>query len=122
MENMMGICEYCGNEIGVIAENQQQANELASEQCSCLGQRIAQRKNKVKEKIKELTDPQCEALNFIPVDDEIRVLIETLGCMAVEGRIQQVMLKIDGTIITIKSGEKTKVARKFTYEQGGTIE
>lgn len=122
MENMMGICEYCGNEIGVIAENQQQANELASEQRSCLGQRIAQRKNKVKEKIKELTGPQCETLNFIPVDDEIRILIETLGCMAVEGRIQQVMLKIDGTIITIKSGEKTKVARKFTYEQGETIE
>ena len=122
MENMMGICEYCGNEIGVIAENQQQANELASEQRSCLGQRIAQRKNKVKEKIKELTGPQCETLNFIPVDDEIRILIETLGCMAVEARIQQVMLKIDGTIITIKSGEKTKVARKFTYEQGETIE
>lgn len=41
VKSMMGKCEYCGAEIGVIAKSQAEANELASEKCDCSSARTA---------------------------------------------------------------------------------
>ena len=122
VENMTGVCEYCGNEFQVLAGTQAEANKLASEQCGCSGQRTAQKKMMLKENLKKLAGPGCEELNFLPIGDDVRELIEKLGCLAIEGRVQNVSVKIDGTTISIKSGNKTKVSRKYSYEQGEDIE
>ena len=122
LKNMVGKCEYCGNEFSVLASSQAEANKMAAEQCSCPGQRIAEKKTMLKEKLKELTGPGCEELNFRPVENSVMDLIEGLGCLAIEGKVQSISVKVDGTTISIKAGEKTKVSRKYLYEQGEDIE
>ena len=122
MKNFTGICEYCGAEIGVIAKNQIEANKMASEQCACGGNKVAEKKKMRKENIAQLLGTECEALGFRPVDREIITVIEQLGCMAIDGRIQNVAIKVAGTVINIKAGEKTKIKRKYTYEQEGQVE
>lgn len=122
MKSMMGVCEYCGHEIGVIAESQAEANKMASEKCACGGNKVAEKKKMMKENITRLMGAKCEALGFRPVDGEIVTVVEQMGSMAIDGRIQSLSLKVDGTIINIKAGEKTKIRRKYTYEQEGEVE
>lgn len=122
MKKFTGICKYCGTEYTVIAESQNDANDMASEQCACGGNKVAEKKKMMKENIDQLLGTECEALGFRPVDREIIAVIEQLGCMAIDGRIQNVAIKVDGTVINIKAGEKTKIKRKYTYEQEGQVE
>lgn len=122
MKNMMGRCEYCGAEIGVMAETQAEADEIASEKCDCYGGRIAEKKRRMSECLRELAGESCEELGFRPVEDEIFTTIEQIAHMIIEGRIQNAVFKVNGTVITIKGGEKVKASRKYTYEQNGEIE
>lgn len=122
VKSMMGKCEYCGAEIGVIAKSQAEANELASEKCDCSSARTAQKKRMLAEKLKELAGDGCEELGFRPVDTEIKEAIESIGKMAIDGRIQNVAAKVDGTVINIKGGAKVKISRKYTHEEAEEIE
>ena len=65
VKSMMGKCEYCGAEIGVIAKSQAEANELASEKCDCSSARTAQKKRMLAEKLKELAGDGCLSLIHI---------------------------------------------------------
>ncbi len=122
IKSMMGKCEYCGAEIGVMAKNQAEANELASEKCDCSGARTAQKKRMLAEKLEELAGKKCEELGFRPVDDDIRKLFDRIGKMVIDGRIQNVAVKVDGTVINIKGGAKVKISRKYTHEEAEEIE
>lgn len=117
VKSMMGKCEYCGAEIGVIAKSQAEANEPASEKCDCSSARTAQKKRMLAEKLKELAGDGCR-----PVDTEIKEAIESIGKMVIDGRIQNVAAKVDGTVINIKGGAKVKISRKYTHEEAEEIE
>lgn len=122
IRSMMGKCEYCGAEIGVMAKHQAEANEIASEKCDCSGARTAQRKRMLTEKLEELAGKKCEELGFRPVDVEIKDAIETIGKMVIDSRLQNVAVKVDGTVINIKGGAKVKISRKYTHEEAEEIE
>lgn len=122
MKNMMGTCMYCGTGIGVMAETQTEANEIASRECSCAESKIENKKKAMRDRIEELAGVGCEELGFSPVDPEICEEIKTVGSLIIESKLQQASFKVDGTNIMIKAGEKTKVTRKYTYEQTGEIE
>ena len=122
MKNMMGKCEYCGTEIGVMAKTQAEANELASEKCSCSGVAKAKKKAAMKSKLASLIGPACTELGFNPVEQAVYDAIETVGLMVVEGLMQKVTFNVDGTTISITPGKKIKVTRKYTYEQTGEVE
>lgn len=122
VKSMVGKCEYCGTEIGVIANSQAEANEIASEQCDCSGARTAQKKRILSEKLKELAGDQCEEMGFRPVDTDIKDAIENIGKMVIDSRIQNITIKVDGTLINIKGGAKVKISRKYIHEQFEEIE
>ena len=122
MENFMGVCQYCGQETGVIAESQIIANQLVTESCNCKMAGKVRKKEKLKEALQELAGENCEEMGFSQVESVVYDAIETIGCMAVDGLLQAASIKVDGTVITIKGGEKTKLTRKFTYEKTGEIE
>ena len=42
--------------------------------------------------------------------------------MVIDGRIQNVAAKVDGTVINIKGGAKVKISRKYTHEEAEEIE
>lgn len=122
METIMGKCKYCGMEIGVMAQTQPEADETASKECGCYGSKLAEKQKSMKECLRELVGSECESLGFRPVADEVYRVIEDTALMALDGRMQNATFKVDGTLISIKAGEKTKVKRKYTYEQDGEIE
>ena len=122
MENIMGKCDCCGTEIGVLAANQAQANEMATDQCSCAGVTNARKKAVLKKKLASLIGPYCEAYGFSPVEKVVYDAIETIGLMVVDGIMQKATFNVEGTTISITPGKKIKVTRKYTYEQECEIE
>ena len=122
MGTFTGKCRYCGEEINIIAENQSDADRQASRGCGCGGyqreQQIAERKEHMTGALMALIAPGCEQQNFRPLRDETCNMI---GQMVVDGEIQQARISVDGTVITIKGGEKIKITRSMKYEQGENI-
>lgn len=118
MKNLMGKCEYCGAEIGVIAESQAKANEEATRQCSCGAAKTSQKKKMFKENLKMYAGKNAEDEGFLLVESIPYGIIEDAGCAVIDGYMTSAVFKIDGTVISItNNGEKTKVKRKKTYER-----
>lgn len=121
MENMMGKCGYCGAEIGVMAETQEEADRLAEQQCGCIGVKLARKKQSMKEKLDSLIGKECSA-EFAPVDPLVYDTILTVGYMIIDGVMQQAVFKVDGTTVALKAGKKIEVVRRKVYEQTGKVE
>lgn len=125
MGTFTGKCRYCGEEINIIAESQEDTDRQASRDCSCGGyqreQQIAERKEHMTGALMALIAPGCERQNFRPLQDETCNRILHIGRMVVDGEIQQARISVDGTVIAIKGGEKIKVTRSMKYEQGENI-
>lgn len=126
MEGLMGKCRFCGNEFGVLAEDQRAADEAASKDCGCGGwekeMEARRKKFELCEELIRLAGEGCEELMFKPVSGEVLTKLTEIGNMIVDGQIRQATLKIDGTTFTLSGGEKIKVKRGYSYEQNGEIE
>lgn len=126
MESLMGKCRFCGNEFGVLAEDQRAADEAASKECPCGGwerELEAERKKfELRRELTRLAGEGCEELMFKPVSGEVLTKLTEIGNMIVDRQIRQATLKIDGTTFTLSGGEKIKVKRGYSYEQNGEIE
>ena len=112
MGTFTGKCKYCGNEINIIAEDQEDADRQASRDCSC---------GAMRNELVKLIGNGCEAEGFRPVKEKTAVTIAVLGEMVVDGDIQKATIAVDGTTITIAGGEKIKVKRTMKYEQGSQV-
>lgn len=71
MGTFTGKCRYCGEEISIIAESQEDADRQASRDCRCGGyqreQQIAERKEHMAGALMALIAPGCERQNFRPL-------------------------------------------------------
>lgn len=126
MESLMGKCRFCGNEFGVLAEDQCAADEAASKECPCGGWdkelESKRKKFELRQELIRLAGEGCEDLMFKPVSGEVLTKLTEIGNMIVDRKIRQATLKIDGTTFTLSGGEKIKVKRGYNYEQNGEIE
>ena len=125
MDNYMGRCEYCGKEMGIMAESQEEANHIVAKECFCGGakqaEEIERKKQELRTQLDQLTGPDCEELNFIPLPEELRDILNQIGEAVVDGKIRQITMKTYGTQIVIRGGEKIKATRSYKYEQGGEV-
>lgn len=125
MDTFTGKCRYCGEEISIIAESQEDADRQASRDCSCGGMRqeeaVHRRKAAMTNELTKLIGSECEAEGFRPVKTKTAATIAVLGDMVVDGEIQKATIAVDGTTITITGGEKIKVKRTMKYEQGSQV-
>lgn len=125
MGTFTGKCRYCGNEINIIAESQEDADRQASRDCSCGGMRqeeaVHRRKAAMTNELAKLIGSGCEEEGFRPVKDRTAMTIAVLGEMVVDGEIQKATIAVDGTTITIAGGEKIRVKRVMKYEQGSQV-
>ena len=126
MQSFIGKCRFCGQENAVIAEDQEEANEIISADCYCGGAKredeIKRKKAELQGRIDELTGPECTELNFMPLPDELREVLNKIGEAVVDGEIRQMSMKAYGTQITIRGGEKIKMTRSYKYEKSGEIQ
>lgn len=125
MGTFTGRCKYCGNEINIIAEDQEDADRQASRDCSYGGMRqeeaVHRRKIAMRNELVKLIGNGCEAEGFRPMKDKTAITIAVLGEMVVDGDIQKATIAVDGTTITIAGGEKIRVKRAMKYEQGSQV-
>ena len=125
MGTFTGRCQYCGNEINIIAENQEDADRQVSRDCGCgrmkQEEAIRERKALMTEELMKLIGPDCTSEGFRPLRDEVSDIVLQIARAVVEGEIQKATIGVDGTTITVKGGEKIKVARSMRYEQGSQI-
>ena len=125
MGTFTGRCRYCGEEINIIAESQEDADRQASRDCSCGGMRqeeaVHRRKAAMTNELAKLIGSECEAEGFRPVKEGVAIAIAVLGEMVVDGEMQKATIAVDGTTITIAGGEKIKVKRTMKYEQGSQV-
>lgn len=125
MGTFTGRCRYCGEEIIIIAESQEDADRQASRDCSCGGMRqeeaVHRRKAAMTNELAKLIGSECEAEGFRPVKEGVAIAIAVLGEMVVDGEMQKATIAVDGTTITIAGGEKIKVKRTMKYEQGSQV-
>lgn len=125
MGTFTGRCRYCGEEINIIAESQEDADRQASRDCSCGGMRqeeaVHRRKAAMTNELTKLIGSECEAEGFRPVKTKTAATIAVLGGMVVDGEIQKATIAVDGTTITIAGGKKIKVKRTMKYEQGSQV-
>lgn len=101
MDNYMGRCEYCGKEMGIMAESQEEANHIVAKECFCGGakqaEEIERKKQELRTQLDQLTGPDCEELNFIPLPEELRDILNQIGEAVVDGKIRQITMKTYGT-------------------------
>lgn len=125
MGTFIGKCRYCGKEINIIAENQEDADRQASRDCSCGGMKheemIKERKAHMKQTLLALIGDGCEEENFRPLKEDTAKMVLEVAEKVVEGEIQKATIVVDGTTITIRGGDKIKVARSMKYEQGSQV-
>lgn len=122
MKNFMGKCQWCDNEIGVMAEDQLEANRIAEANCRCGGAEIAQKKEEMRIEVDRLIGEGCrETSGFKPVKDEAYGVIMNAAMATVEGTLQGVSFKVDGTNIKITNSGKMKIKRDYKYEQSGEV-
>lgn len=122
MESLTGICRFCGMEMNVLAENQETANRMVEEKCTCGGIRIERKKESMAKELDALIGENC-AEGFAPVEDAVHSAIEIIGFMMIDKCLQEASFKVDGTVISLKGTAKgIRITRKRTYEQTGEIE
>lgn len=122
MKNFMGKCQWCGREIGVMAEDQLEADRIVEATCYCEGAEIALKKEEMRIEVDRLIGEGCgETSDFKPVNNEAYGVIMNAAMATVEGTLQGASFKVDGTNIKITNSGKTKIKRDYKYERSGKV-
>ena len=120
---MRGACRFCGQyiEVGPHA-SQEEADETASEVCSCYearkARRITEQIEDAKEKINRVFGEEAEKLGFKPINSPGSIqLLEEIASLIAIGEITAAAVNIRGQCkakLTFTSKEKIKVSRSET--------
>lgn len=97
---MTGTCIYCGQTRMVDAENQSEADTMASELCTC--DNPAKKERKLRDNIEKLCGEGAKEFGMKAVNDGIKREILRLGLLCLNNDISAASLKISDSTITIK--------------------
>lgn len=110
MEIMQGVCEYCGQVQNVRAFNQVEADQIASDNCTCPESRLKQKKKQVFKNIEEVSQGNAYAPSLGHKTIE---LLKLAAEEVITTGLSSVTFKVGSSTITIKeTGSKIKVMRK----------
>ena len=120
---LRGACRFCGQYIEVGPHpSQEEADETASEVCSCYearkARRITEQIEDAKEKINRVFGEEAEKLGFKPINSPGSIqLLEEIASLIAIGEITAAAVNIRGQCkakLTFTSKEKIKVSRSET--------
>ena len=98
-------CTCCGQSLAVEAETQEEANYIATLQCSCEGARREQKRHDIKEKIGAICLEPSEHSGFDKVDEDQYKLLIILADNVFEGRIDKVTVGLPDSTVRITKGK-----------------
>jgi len=123
-KDMTGVCRGCGQSRIVKAENQEEADVLVTEECSCqLGEQL-RKKKELDKRLSELIGEEAPEFGWEAAgSEEIFEAIKRIGHIVAEGGIESVGIRIDKTNLKIGAkGGKITVERSKTVRKGGVID
>ena len=116
MEEYVGTCRFCGQTAVVKAENEEEAERIATMQCSCPG-------GEMMETLDQLIGEQSPQYGWDPVTPEAFETIEGLAISIATGMIDAATISISNTKLKIvNKAKKIQIERAMSVRQGGTIE
>lgn len=122
MEDMTGVCRYCGQTRIVKAENQEEADKSVTLDCSCEGGEF-ERKKEVGSRLDELIGETAPEYGWEPADPDVYEDIRAMAMHVLTGNIGSVGIRLQDTSLKIhRSKGKISIERSKTIRQGGTIE
>ena len=98
--NMTGTCMSCGQTRVVDAEDQQEADRLATENCSC--DNNLKKCRQLRENIEELCAERAKSYGFDSVDEDTIDILKKVGELCIFGYIKQASFTAYGTAIGIR--------------------
>lgn len=121
-KNFLGKCKCCGIEYSVIALTQEDADEIATENCKCNGAQLEKIKVTLKSRLNDVCGTHAPDFGFSAVDPEIYTALRQICDWVVENKIHNATLQIDETKIQIaNTGNKCKVKRIKTITQSAEV-
>lgn len=123
MEDMTGVCRYCGQTRIVKAENQEDADNSVTLNCNCEGGEFERKKKEVGSRLDELIGETAPEYGWEPADPDVYEDIRAMAMHVLTGNIGSVGIRLQDTSLKIhRSKGKISIERSKTIRQGGTIE
>ena len=123
LKDMTGTCAHCGQSKIVKAASQQEADALASVDCSCPGGVLQKTKKQVRERLDELIGYLAPDTGWEPVSQKVFDAISEIANHVAEGDISSCALRVDDTNLKITRNKgKITIERSKTIKQAGSIE
>lgn len=122
-KSMTGVCLYCGQTKIVKADDQDEANVIASASCGCMEGELQRKKVHVKEQLDELIGELAPDNGWDPARPDVFNTILEVAYSVAEGSISSCSMRVDDTNLKIsRSKGKINIERSKTVRQGGSIE
>ena len=122
-KEMIGVCAFCGQTRAVLAQTQEEANEMASLDCGCPGGEAERKRKELRDRLDELIGELAPEFGWDPTTPEIFDEIAAIANSVADGRIGSAAFSIDGTNLKIRRNTKgIAIERSKTIRQGGSIE
>ena len=123
VQDLLGVCQGCGQTMMVVATSQEQADEIATEKCDCPAGEMIRKKKELDERLGELIGEEAPQYGWDATTPEIFEAIRQIGHIVSEGKIESVGIRIDKTSLRIANrGGKIVIERSKTVKQGGSID
>lgn len=113
-----GVCAYCGQAQNVEAQNQEEANQKATEMCSCDKSVSSRYIIEFGKKVNEIITAPERTTGFSPLNEDYYKLIMVMADQVNTGFIDAVSFKLDDR--TIKITPRNEGGLKF--KQSKTVE
>ncbi|MBR2674311.1 MAG: hypothetical protein IKE52_02505 [Mogibacterium sp.] len=111
MKELTGTCLFCGQTQLVNAETQKQADQLATENCSCDNK--LKKVRQCSDNIHTITGTEAQDIGMEPVTEKVVEQLQELGKLVVYGYIEAASIKLTDSTITLKAIKgATSVSRK----------
>lgn len=119
-EKFEGICRFCGQIQAVKAQDQAEADEIATKHCNCDDSKRYQKAEKLKDNLNLIAGDGCTAFGYLPVKDNVLMSIIDISNLVIDGAAQAISINVDNTVIKISANTKgdIKANRKETRSIG----
>ena len=115
MNTFEGVCRYCGSMVSILADSQEEADELVTRQCTCEASELEKKKARLMENIKEV----CTSSGNMRIMDQGEIsAAQIMARWIFEETITGITISFSHSNIRVwESGEKIKVKRTAKVEE-----
>lgn len=112
-KQLEGACIFCGQMQTVLASSDEEANQVATENCRCDRSKKARSAKQCKDNIQEICGPNANEYQMDVLDEEVIEIIKDLGSMCVYDNIEAASIRLPDSVVALKqTKDGVAVSRK----------